>query len=317
MKLLESYARHPQMLWTRKALFQIHRWTGIGAGIYILLMSASGSLIVYRDELSQTFARAPVIVARQGSRMTPEELRRAAQRRHPDYRLTSVYEWTNPAQAVEITFERGGKPMERLFDPYTGSDLGYRLRTGFRALLWLVDLHDNLLSGQTGRLVNGIGGCCLTVLALTGSVIWWPGVRNWRHSLTIDWKAGSKRFLWTLHSVLGLWLYLFVLLWGVSGVYLCFPRVFNVVLDFFEPLPPASHVTRAGDVGLFWLSRLHFGRFAGVFVKAVWTAVGLVPATLFITGALMWWNRVLRNRLQRWRRKPDVDRSRYHLTARH
>lgn len=304
MKLLENYVRHPQSLWVRKALFQIHRWTGIGVGLYILVMSGSGSLIVYRDELSQAFLRAPVIVTSKGSRMTLEELKQAAQGRYPDYKLTRAYEWTNPQQAVEIDFERGGKPMERLFDPYTSADLGYRLRTGFRVLLWLVDLHDNLLSGQTGRLVNGIGGVSVTVLALTGSVIWWPGVQNWRRSLTVDWKAGSKRFLWTLHSVLGFWLFLFVLLWGISGIYLCFPSIFNMALNFFDPLAPTSHVTRAGDVGLFWLSRLHFGRFSGGFVKAVWVVVGLVPATMFVTGALMWWNRVLRNRLREWNRHP-------------
>lgn len=171
----ENWVRHPQTLWVRKALFQIHRWTGIGVGVYVLVMSVSGSLIVYRDELARAFSRAPVIVASQGPRMTPEDLKRAAQRRHSEYKLTKVYEWTNPNQAVEITFERGGKPMERLFNPYTGADLGYRLRTGFRLVLWLVDLYDNLLSGQTGRLVNGIGGLFFTILALTGSMIWWPG----------------------------------------------------------------------------------------------------------------------------------------------
>jgi len=77
-----------------------------------------------------------------------------------------------------------------------------------------------------------------------------------------------------------------------------------MTLNFFDPLPPATHVIWEGDVGLFWLSRLHFGRFAGAFVKAVWVAAGLIPATLFITGALMWWNRVLRNRLSRWKRIP-------------
>jgi uncharacterized iron-regulated membrane protein len=302
MRLWGNWVRYPQSLWLRKSVFRIHRWTGIGAGLYILLMSSSGSLIVYRDELTLAFSRAPVIVANRGPRMTLNELRQAAQRQYPEYKLTNVYQRTNPKQAVEITFERAGKRVERLFDPYTGADLGNHLRTGFRALVWLLDLHDNLLSGQTGRLVNGIGGLCLTVLALTGSVIWWPGIQNWRRSLTIDRKAGSKRFLWTLHSVLGFWFFLFVLLWGVSGIYLCFPRAFNVAVNFFNPLAPGSHVIRGGDVGLYWLSRLHFGRFAGGFVKAVWVVVGLVPATLFLTGVLMWWNRVVRNRLRQWRR---------------
>ena len=298
MRLWENWVRHPQSLWLRKSVFQIHRWTGIGAGLYIVLMSFSGSLIVYRDELTLAFSRAPVIVTSQVRRMTLDELRQTAQRLFPEYRLTKIYEPTNPKQAVEISFDRGGKPLDRLFDPYTGADLGNRLRISFRALLWLVDLHDNLLSGPTGRVVNGIGGVCLTVLALTGSVIWWPGIHHWRRSLTIDRKAGSKRFLWTLHSVLGFWFFPFVLLWGFSGTYLCFPNVFNAALDFVDPLASGSHVIRTGDVGLFWLSRLHFGRFAGEFVKAIWVVVGLVPATLFATGALTWWNRVVRNRLR-------------------
>ena len=184
MTLRDNWVRHPQSLWVRRALFRVHRWTGIGAGLYILAMSSTGSLIVYRDELTLALS-APVIVASQSTRMPVEELKQAARQRHPEYKLTKVYQAANPNQAVEITFERGGKSMERLFDPYTGADLGNRIRTGFRLLLWLVDLHDNLLSGETGRLVNGIGGLCLTVLALTGSVIWWPGIRNWRHSLSL------------------------------------------------------------------------------------------------------------------------------------
>jgi uncharacterized iron-regulated membrane protein len=28
-------------------------------------------------------------------------------------------------------------------------------------------------------------------------------------------------------------------------------------------------------------------------VKALWVVLGLVPPFLFVTGALMWWNRVL------------------------
>ena len=83
MRLWEDWVRHPQSLWLRKSVFQIHRWTGIGAGLYILLMSSSGSLIVYRDELTLAFSRAPVIVTSQGPRMTLDELRQAAQRHLP------------------------------------------------------------------------------------------------------------------------------------------------------------------------------------------------------------------------------------------
>ena len=54
---------------------------------------------------------------------------------------------------------------------------------------------------------------------------------------------------------------------------------------------------RPGDIVLSWLTRLHFGRWRGVpALKAVWVILGLVPAVMFATGAIMWWNRVLRRR---------------------
>jgi uncharacterized iron-regulated membrane protein len=48
-----------------------------------------------------------------------------------------------------------------------------------------------------------------------------------------------------------------------------------------------------GDIFLRWFYYLHFGNFAGSWVKALWVVLGLAPPFLFATGALMWWNRVL------------------------
>ena len=49
-----------------------------------------------------------------------------------------------------------------------------------------------------------------------------------------------------------------------------------------------------GDIFIRWFYYLHFGNFAGWQVKALWVFLGLVPVFLFVTGALMWWNRVLK-----------------------
>jgi uncharacterized iron-regulated membrane protein len=48
-----------------------------------------------------------------------------------------------------------------------------------------------------------------------------------------------------------------------------------------------------GDHAISWLGRLHVGSFGGVSIKILWLILGLVPALLFVTGAIMWWNRVL------------------------
>jgi uncharacterized iron-regulated membrane protein len=294
MSAWEKWKKRPQIVWPRKALFQVHLWTGIGLGLYILLMSVTGSALIFRRELTRSLAREPRVAAGPGARMTEDELKQVAKRAYPDYEATRVSLRKNPDQAAEILLERRDKQLRRLFNPYTGADLGDSIRSGFLFVLWLADLHDNLLVGQTGRLINAAGGIFTVLLALTGAVIWWPGIETWRRSLSFRWKSNPKGFNWTLHSALGFWSFVFFFMWAITGIYLSIPRTFNAVVDFLEPLKASSRSLRFGDKVLFWFAQAHFGRFAGVPVKIVWTVVGLTPAALFITGTLMWWRRVLK-----------------------
>ena len=99
--------------------------------------------------------------------------------------------------------------------------------------------------------------------------------------------------------MLGFWFFAFVLIWSVSGIYLAFPDPFYTVIERFEPTDQASRVPRFGDTVLDWLTRLHFGRWGGIPTKTLWTIFGLVPVVLFVSGAYMWWRRVLRPTLGR------------------
>ena len=63
MTFWDRWLRRPQGLWLRKAIFQIHLWTGIGLGIYVVLISVSGSAIVFRNELYKSLWPPPKLVA--------------------------------------------------------------------------------------------------------------------------------------------------------------------------------------------------------------------------------------------------------------
>ena len=274
----QRWVRRPQRLWLRRALFQVHLWVGIGLGLYVLVISISGSLVVYRPQLSKKFSRAEIILPHSASRMTSAQQEENARRLYSGYQVDYVSESRRPDRPSTIVLERGHLRIARLFNPYTGADLGDPLSRAQRIIEWLVDLHDNLLLGTTGRLLNGLAAILVTLLALTGVVLWWPGIKNWRRSLVINWKTNPSRVNWDLHSAVGIWCVLFVLLWGVSGIYFTFPQTLTRIL---------------GDRAMSALVRYHFGRM-GWASRPIWTILGLAPAVLFVTGALMWWNRVLR-----------------------
>ena len=295
----------PQNVRLRKAIFQIHLWTGIGLGIYIFVICLSGSVLVYRNELYTYYGPQPVIVDSAGMSLGDDGLERAARQAYPGYEIRDVRPGATPNHAVEISLSRDDDRIRRLFDPFTGEDLGDPLPLGYRITGWLLDLHDNLLGGETGRRVNGIGALFLFVLSITGAVIWWPGILRWRRSLTINRRADWKLFNWSLHSTFGFWCWPFLLLWALTGAYLSFPAFFISIVDYLEPFDMSNPVERIGDRVMYWLAFLHFGRLGGRGIpgceaicnevaKATWALVGLVPPALFVTGVIMWWNRVLR-----------------------
>jgi uncharacterized iron-regulated membrane protein len=241
MTAWHQWVSQPQHVWMRRVIFQIHLWSGIGIGLYVLVISVTGSIVVYRNEF---YAAA-----------------------------------TSP-RAISIVSA-------------------------------LLQLHADLFAGNTGRSVNGIGGLLVIGLTLTGIVVWWPGIKTWRRSLTLHRNVGWRRFTWDLHSMIGFWSLGIIVLFGLSGAYLGNPQPFQDAADWLQPPPVEYAGDRMVDHIVYWLAYLHFGRINGIGIpcrgpglcdqatKLTWFVAGLAPAVMFGTGAVMWWNRVVRKRLRR------------------
>src|SRR5438874_2547932 len=132
MTYWQRWLSHPQVVWLRKATFQLHLWSGIGIGLYVLLVSLTGSVLVYRNELYTATTNDPTIVAQPGPHLTDEELKASATRAFPGYSVIDISRKQNPAQAVTVSLNGKAGRKDRLFNPYTGADLGDSVTLGFR-----------------------------------------------------------------------------------------------------------------------------------------------------------------------------------------
>jgi uncharacterized iron-regulated membrane protein len=259
-----------------------------------MMLSLTGSLLVYRVELTRALdVRRPAFDP-SARTLSADELRAAAARVFPDHAIVNVDTRISHRDPIaEVLIARDGVDRRRAFNPYTGEDLGDWFPAGVRAILWVADLHDDLLLGRHNRVVNGIGAILLTALVLTGAVIWWPGIRTWRQALSVNWRARWSRVNWDLHRASGFWLYLLILNWSLTGIYLAFPTPVTHALEQVTPAAAGDGPSWAGWV-LDWLTRMHFGRWPNPFLKALWCLMGLVPTMLAVTGLVMWWNRSVR-----------------------
>jgi uncharacterized iron-regulated membrane protein len=286
----QRWIRQPQLLRWRHLVVQLHLWIGLMLGLYIVVLSVTGSASVLRPDVHRWFI--PRSVPMEGTRLAGDALQDAIRRTYPLYEVTNVFERRRPDTPVMVTLQRDGATVERLFDPYATRDLGLAYPPITEAIEWVVDLHDNLLTGTTGRTVNGVGALLFLALAITGAIVWWPGVNRLGHSLVPGKPAKSARFARRLHNTLGIWMLALILMWAVTAVYFSFPDPFEWTMDYFDA--DLSDAERPGDALVRALVNLHFGRSWGMAGKLAWVALGLVPAVLFVTGCITWWVRVVR-----------------------
>lgn len=291
MNTWDKWVKRPQTVWLRKALFQVHLWSGIALGTYVVVICVSGSAAVFESELYTAFTPAPKKVEITGAPLSRAQLLTAAQRAHPHAAITRINRPSDPQEAAVVSLGRATYADQRFIDPYTGKDLGTARPLGLRMINFVSQMHRNLLMGDAGRLINGVGGFLVAALSLTGMVIWWPGIRRWRDSLSIRRNMNLKRLNWGLHSAIGFWTFGIILMWAITGAQLVFPRPFAKALDLI-------HETESINLWLVFRA-VHVGDFAGWPVKALWVLLGLMPPVLFITGFIIWWNRTLKP----WRRR--------------
>jgi len=245
MKFLRAFWRHPQQIWIRKINFQIHLWLGIVLALYLVLIGVSGSILVLRIELGAVTGANPW-----ESRMPPaprvdiDSVVRSLTARYPGLRIVSVIApgKTEPNFIARLL---GRGQIRVAVDAGTGDVLG----AAKRGATWLdvvERLHTSLFLSRNGRILNGVGGAFLLLMCITGSVNWWPGVRNWKRALQVDFRRSWRRINFDLHSAAGFWTLALISFWAVSGVYFAWPRQVFALVNRISPIvnskPPLVEV---------------------------------------------------------------------------
>ncbi len=271
-------------------------WLGLALGLYILLISVSGSGVVLRPQFSYWFDYSEVI-SEADIELSGALLEAKVTEVYEDYTVTRIVLPTRPRQAVYVSLERDGIESSRYFDQYAGTDLGSTYPWQIRSIEWLTRFHDDLLMDRvTGRRLNAIGGGLFLVMVISGMTIWWQGKRQWIQGTQIK-RASPRTILWQLHSFLGFWSLILLLVWGLTAIYFAFPQPFDFVIDAFDS--DLEDFDRP-DAWLLFLIELHFGRFRGSWpwLPYLWILLGLIPAIMFISGFVLWYKRVLKKYLK-------------------
>lgn len=248
-----GFIHRPRKVWLRRLGFQIHLWLGLLLTLYLIMIGLTGSVLVFREELEGLAGLNPWHgIQRTGADADPVTVISNVRAAFPRARLISLSAptLTNPVyvavlQGMGRNFGAGSIAVH----PVTAQVLGRmprRLSPGWAWLRVVRSLHETLLIGVTGRQVNGVLAGLLLLVNLTGTIVWWPGIRIWTRALTVDFARGWRRVNFDLHRAIGFWTLAIVSFWGLSGIYFGWSRETLQLVDRISPVvsarPPVVRV---------------------------------------------------------------------------
>lgn len=152
-------------------MLRLHIAIGAVAGLMLTLTGATGSVLVFGEEIDRALNPSLLRVEPRQQRASLDHLIADVRATFPNRRIDRIQLPSEPHASVELCFAEGKEPSCAYADPYTGAQLGIRVpQHSFRGRLF--SFHRRILAGRTGERIVGVEGVLLLALAVSGLTLW-------------------------------------------------------------------------------------------------------------------------------------------------
>ncbi len=233
----------------RSALRVWHRWFGLGASLWLLLLALTGSAITFYDELdtwlNPDLRRVPAAGAVAGAEASVEPAWRKAQAALPGFEPRHI-ELPNVAgeslwMLGRVVDGAGSRSVQVFAHPVDGDVLGWRDNERFaldrRHLMdVLYGLHIDLKLGPAMTWFFGLVSLLWMLDHVASLLLAVPRLAAWRDAFRIAGRPGSGRRRLDLHRAPGMWLLLVTFVLALTGVTLAWPEASRDAVRLASPV---------------------------------------------------------------------------------
>jgi uncharacterized iron-regulated membrane protein len=242
----------------KRNITTIHSFAGFIAGVFILFLSVSGSLLVFHNELDSF--QKPVVLNKCGHFST-DACYATVKNTYP---LAEISSCSMPAQQspfsffiYDSVFDKGASAREIFVDPCTAKITGSRggsndMRHNFMG--WLSKFHNSFGAGKPGEWLLAVFAVVFVLSLITGIILYRKSVFS-----VLFFKQGvySKK---NLHQIIGVYALLFNLMMGISGYWMqryVFKKDFYTISTWVKTLKPSPQQRFSIDAALAGLKKQH------------------------------------------------------------
>ncbi|WP_424493870.1 PepSY-associated TM helix domain-containing protein [Salinimicrobium sp. GXAS 041] len=202
----------------KKWIGRIHLWMGLTSGLIVFIVSITGCIFVFHDEIRDFTSDWRKVVPQDEAFIAPSVLRSKVLQGFPEAEASMVV-YQNKERPAHVFSSIEGVAHHIYFNPYSGELLHVQnLEKDF--FLIIEDLHMHLLLPEKiGKQVVGISTIIFVFMLITGIILWWPKKRkNVSDKFQIKWKARWRRVNYDWHQVTGVYISLLALVIAFTGL---------------------------------------------------------------------------------------------------
>jgi len=199
-----------------RALWRWHFYAGLFVLPFILILSVTGAIYLFKPQIDRWEERAYLAQGVQGA-VSPDRQLAAALAAYPDARFNHYRLPREPGDAAMVQLGLPDGRVTEVFVSPQGAVLG-SIDAGTRISDMVATIHGSLLLGKWGDWLVELAASWTIVMILTGLYLWWP--RPFRAAGTF-WPRLSLRgrpLLKDIHRVTGFWIAGLVLVMLASGL---------------------------------------------------------------------------------------------------
>jgi uncharacterized iron-regulated membrane protein len=198
----------------RKLLLNLHLWAGLIAGIFLILLSFTGSFMVFEDEIDRALNPKLTWVTPGAKRLTLTEMKSRLEEKYPGRTVVgfSISPRDGIAWGAALQSTASRESLNVVFNQFSGDILGTGAdRNNFVA--YVHSFHLRLLMGEVGSSIMSWAGVLLLLLSLSGIVLWWP-----RKLFGVNWRGPMKQLNFELHQALGIYVSVFLMIFALTAI---------------------------------------------------------------------------------------------------
>lgn len=202
----------------RKFIFKLHLWASITLSPLILVFAITGCFMAFEPELDHLLHASLSYVQPAGKSLSLTAISDVV---HKSYPRDTIAAYNLPASA-DISYQVYTNTQAIYIDQYSGKILGTMTHTDFwnKAQRTIHQLHLRLGfydKHDTGKSIMSWVGVAMLFILPSGLILWWK-----QKQITIRAGSKSRPFWFDLHSMVGVFAFLFIMVSIVTGVIIGF-----------------------------------------------------------------------------------------------